>query len=686
MSASASHPKPIVLLPVRARQAPDSDSRPRIPNSIPPGLYENIHGAGASTRTGPVPPLAFFCIRTLLDYADQVHCLGSHRLRSQPDVLRALAPPTFGDPGTSTRCLCKLDPRLWSIIVQVYSDLPKGLQNYYTPLGDRHLPLLQAIPSTPSFALITVLNLVRCVSDETSHALRSLHGLCALDISQTSVSHLGIRHFAPTITNKPSDPRCGTRGLRILRLCDCPKITDQVIAAVSNFPLLAILGSYHSQTCCRVTHTDIDLRGTSCTRDLNPDIFRSSSKSQRHLFQCSLQDALQRLRNSDSGNVLFSHPDPFVIYINTEFHPRWPQRPNIPKPAPDTPARFPEKSRAAASSSAVATHQRYHHHQGSLIVAAEQELRKWISSMLDNAGNETCISKIADFVMQRWKYNPERLQSDGKYGSDSGLLLEEDDSIGSWDGDNSSTLCPHFYGYQVDEGLAEEVWEMVEDAWDEHESATRFYGLDLRASKTLICHCKTLRDTTTSPAETMPTNRYLMLVRDPPRWVSVYGPDAPPLRRVRLATKPSLSDSSNLNPNRSSVPAEHSTQELLGMIIQRKSFPITATSPSLVSTPTISRNPFRKDFSISSARGGLKNLYRGPGDSPQDGNLDPVPDGPTPKRMKSIFQLPIPPRPTPLGATLQSQRAKSSGGPRIAPKKPGKLKQTTLSGVFDKRT
>lgn len=243
--ASASRLKPIVLVPVRARQAADSDSaRPVIPNPIPPGLYESAH-ASVDAAPGPVPPLAYFCIRTLIDYADQVHGLGSHRIRCQPQVLRALSPSAFGDIDADTRCLCKLDPRLWSIIAQVYSGLPKGLQSYHIPLGDRHLPLLQAIPSTPSFALVTVLNLAGCVSDDTSHALKTLHGLCALDISQTSISHLGIRHFAPTITGDPSDARYGTRGLRILRLCGCPQITGQVIGAVSNFQLLAILGSCH---------------------------------------------------------------------------------------------------------------------------------------------------------------------------------------------------------------------------------------------------------------------------------------------------------------------------------------------------------------------------------------------------------------------------------------------------------
>jgi len=247
MSAGAPHLKPIVLVPVRHRLTTDGDTTSTVPNPIPRGLYESGHSTDASARKGAgVPPLAYFCIRILVDYPDQIHSLGSHRIRCQPQVLRALSPSAFGDIDAPARCLCKLDPRLWSVIAQVYSDLPKELRNYHIPLGDRHLPLLQAIPSTPSFALITVLNLARCVSDETSHALKSLHALCALDLSQTTISHLGIRHFAPAIASEPSDTRNGTRGLRILRLCNCREITNQVIGAVSNFQLLTILGSYHS--------------------------------------------------------------------------------------------------------------------------------------------------------------------------------------------------------------------------------------------------------------------------------------------------------------------------------------------------------------------------------------------------------------------------------------------------------
>jgi hypothetical protein len=247
MSASGLNLKPIVLSPVRPRQAADTSSAYRIPSRIPVGLYESVHGTRASTQLkGPIPPLAYFCIRTLINYPDQVYPIGSRRIKCQPEVLSALSPSTFIGINTIIDCLCKLDPRIWSILAQVYFDLPHGLQDYYIPLGDKHLPLLQAIPPTPSFALITVLNLAGRVSDEESHALKFLHGLCALDISDTSISHLGIRHFAPAVTTEQSDQLYGTRGLRILRLNNCWKITNQVIDALTSFPLLAILGSYRS--------------------------------------------------------------------------------------------------------------------------------------------------------------------------------------------------------------------------------------------------------------------------------------------------------------------------------------------------------------------------------------------------------------------------------------------------------
>ena len=303
--------------------------------------------------------------------------------------------------------------------------------------------------------------------------------------------------------------------------------------------------------------------------------------------------------------------------------------------------------------------------------------------MLGNAGNETRISEIADFVMENWQW-PE---SDGGHDSDFPFPPEDEDTIDSWDEGSSTTSCLRFGFYEVDEDLEDRVLGMVDDAREEHESAIRFYGLDSRAPKTTICYCETLRHTRTPPAETIPTDRYLMLIRDPPRWDSVYGPNASPPRRVRLATKPSLSDSSNLTHcYRSSVQGKESTQQMLDMIIQRKNLPAASTSLSHNSTPTVGRNPFRKGPNNDSPRGELKNLHRGLGDSTQGGSSDSVPYGPTPKRMKYISQILVPPQPTPRGVTSHPQRTKRDGGPGTTPKEPGKLKQTTLLGMFGKRT
>jgi hypothetical protein len=353
-----------------------------------------------------------------------------------------------------------------------------------------------------------------------------------------------------------------------------------------------------------------------------------------------------------------------VIHINTTFHPYSPRRHNRHKPAPG------ESS----------------FHPGD-IPEAERELREWICLVLGKAANEARISEIADFVMQRWEYNPERLEPDdgcSRYHSDSGYPWEENDSIDSWDEESSSTDSRgHFCGYEVNEDLEEEVFEMAEEMREDHREVMGFYGSDPQAPKTEICHCEELRGTAISRAETIPTDRYLMLVRDPPPWDSVYGPDVPSLRRTRLATKPFLSSSFNLNLDRSSTRARKSTQEMMSMIAQRRSLSTTATPSSLVSTQKLSMNPFRKDLNSGSARGGSKVLHRGHVNPVQGGNPDSVLDGPPPKRVKSISQIPVPPRPVPP-ARSQPRRPKGSGG--SGGKKPGKLKQTTLSGVFGKRT
>ena len=311
--------------------------------------------------------------------------------------------------------------------------------------------------------------------------------------------------------------------------------------------------------------------------------------------------------------------------------------------------------------------------------------------MLADAGTETRISKIADFVMQHWDYNPRQCRSGSDYPCEEGDSseddsCEEDDLIDSWD-EEGDPIEPryHICGFEFDGGLAKKVFWMVEEALEEHETVTRFYGLDPRAQKTEICHCGNSRGIVKSPAETKLVDRYLMLVRDPPPWDSVYGSNATPPRRIWLATKPSLSSSSNLNLDRSSTRARKSTQEMLGMIAQRRNLPTAATPSSPALAPTISANPFRKDPNIASAHGKLKDHRRGHRNSAYDENPDPVSDNRTPKRMKSIFQIPVPPRPIP-STKSQSQRAKSTKGPGMTPKESGKLKQTTLSNAFGKRT
>jgi hypothetical protein len=370
--------------------------------------------------------------------------------------------------------------------------------------------------------------------------------------------------------------------------------------------------------------------------------------------------------------MLFSHPDPFVLHINTEFHPPWPQPPDRTGPAPALPTY-------------TSIQPRFHLLQESRIVKAERELREWICSMLGDAANEIRISTIAGFVMKRWEYDPQWPELDEICDSNTSRPWGNDGSIDSWDEGNSTGPRVCFSGYGVNEDLVEKVWELVDEVREEHESATRFYGFSSRGPKTVVCHCRELRGGATSPAQTIPIDLHLMLLRDPPPWDSIYGLNALPPPRVRFRPRPSLSDSSNHNPDRSSIRAKKFTQDVFDMIIQRKSLPVTTTSPFLDPTPIVGSNPFRKGSSGGLPCGKLKGLRPEPEDSERDGDSDFAPAGPTSKRLKSISQIPIPPWPTPAVAS-QSEKAKNGGSFGPSSKKPGKLKQTTLLGVFGKRS
>lgn len=260
---------------------------------------------------------------------------------------------------------------------------------------------------------------------------------------------------------------------------------------------------------------------------------------------------------------------------------------------------------------------------------AERELREWIRLILGDAATETRVSEIAEFVVQRWEHNPKFSESVGGRNSDSSPRQEDDDPIDSWD-EGSSVGSRNFCGYELDEDLVGAVWKLVDEAWNERESAIRFYGLNSLTSKMDTCHCKKLRGTGISLAETMPADRHHMLVRDPPPWDSVYAPNIPPPRKIKLRAKPSLSDSSHFNPNRSNARSTKSRQEIWGMITQR-SLPSVTTLPFLPSAPTSSVNPFLKRPNVGLTHEESK--YQG---FVQDGNSDSISESLNPKRMKYI--------------------------------------------------
>lgn len=239
---------------------------PRAPSTIRPP-YQSPHGPDVKLRY--VPPLAFFCIKALAEYPDEIHALGPARLRyeapwsrNQFDILSALIPTycPFDDPEGFDLTL--VDPRLWAVIIQAYEGLPPVFRQYTLPLSDAYLPLLQTIPSTKHFSLITVLSLSRCrmLTDDTILELRHLHTLVALDMSVTAVGTWGISRLAKSLAWSEADAahpaeRRGPWGLRILDLRDCINIDDKVFHWLTRFPLLSVVGAYAGQH-IRYTRTE----------------------------------------------------------------------------------------------------------------------------------------------------------------------------------------------------------------------------------------------------------------------------------------------------------------------------------------------------------------------------------------------------------------------------------------------
>ncbi|KAF7792989.1 hypothetical protein EIP86_004094 [Pleurotus ostreatoroseus] len=262
--------------------------------------------------------------------------MGSTQLLYEPpetpgdrDLLRELIPdyPSSPDKKGHERFtfLETVDPRLWAVLIQVYAGLPETLRTYDLPLADRHLPLLQQIPSTSDFSLVTIVELRACpdLNDQSIIRLRDLHSLGALDISETKVTSWGIKSFAKTMVKNDSyassDIRhlAGPWKLRILSLHSCKQIDDGVFEGLRRFPLLSV----------------IDLRGTRCTPSSNKGSSFASSTDRKLFYPTPLQSSLDTLyetfhishrqRNYDASQPrpqLFSHDPTFYLHVQTQYY------------------------------------------------------------------------------------------------------------------------------------------------------------------------------------------------------------------------------------------------------------------------------------------------------------------------------------------------------------------------------
>jgi hypothetical protein len=245
--------RPIVLWDSPCSNAIDdagiSTKMLRLAPPPPPGPYESVQ-----SQFYYVPPLTFLCLQKLKQFPDQIHALGKIRLQYRKtdefDLFCALDPNY--DPNTMQPNLSNVDPRLWAVLIQVYSGLPKKLETYRIPLSDKHIPLLQHIHNTSCFSLVTVLELPGCahLTDDTIHELKHLHRLTALDISATRVSSDALRKLSATRTwDECQDGVREKRGpweLRLLRLRSCRNVDNTVGRYLGGFPLLCSIGTHLS--------------------------------------------------------------------------------------------------------------------------------------------------------------------------------------------------------------------------------------------------------------------------------------------------------------------------------------------------------------------------------------------------------------------------------------------------------
>ena len=253
--------------------------------------------------------LVSLCIQTLLPFVDQIRL--PYRLQLRSTTLDELIP----DPA-------HIDTRLWAALIQIYDNLPPFLASHKT---DTHLPLLQSIASTPSFCLITLLELSSCphLNDSSILELRFIHTLTAFDATGSTLSPYAIKTLASFT---------GLWQLRILSLRKCRHITNDAFVHFAKFPLLSVLGqTFFFISPLLFIYIFPDLRGTRCDTLIDGASLPFQQSSHDLLYHPTpLKAALTTLHTLHSE--LYPSANPYFLHINA-LRPR-PTRPNIPAVTP----------------------------------------------------------------------------------------------------------------------------------------------------------------------------------------------------------------------------------------------------------------------------------------------------------------------------------------------------------------
>lgn len=191
-------------------------------------------------------PLAYYAIKALKPWfykiAPSEELLSSEVSVSTKQEERAnigdiVAPWTQKD-------ISRLDPSTWAFMIQQYDGLPDHYSRYRLALNDPNLIMLSALPSTPSFSIVTVLDLSKCLDlyDSNISQLKVLSSLCVLDTSGTNLTDQGVKNLKSTLS--VSEP--GPLHLRSWSLRGCAAITNRVFESLAAFPLLCLLGGYRT--------------------------------------------------------------------------------------------------------------------------------------------------------------------------------------------------------------------------------------------------------------------------------------------------------------------------------------------------------------------------------------------------------------------------------------------------------